>query len=84
MTQTNLPPPPPALWAPRTRNLLNRWLTRMDRRKARHLAGANQTAVDWYWHRAYTEWWHAHGWHEGARTPDQAWNDMMRSRKGTP
>jgi hypothetical protein len=54
----------------------------MDRRKARKLALINQTVVDVAWRRDYEAWWMTHGWQVGARTPEQAWDDLNRSRGG--
>jgi hypothetical protein len=75
-------PPTPVLWAPRFRKHLMRWLTSMDRRKAKRLAAINQTALDAQWRQAYDEWWFEHGWAEGAMTPDQAWQWVLDSRQG--
>ena len=80
-----LPDPAPILWAPRLRHWLNRWLTRMDRRKARRLAADQQTAVDFQWRAAYTRWWNEHGWQYGAPLPEQAFHQMRAARaEGRP
>ena len=73
-------PPPIALWAPRLRRWLTRFLSYMDRRTARRLADSHQTYLDHAWRTAYTEWWNDHGWLEGAPTPEQAWQWLHTHR----
>ena len=77
---TVLPPPTPAVWAPRFRALLARLLLRLDRRKARILARKGITIHDVAWREAYREWWFADGWKEGAKPPKDVWDDLIRQR----
>ena len=83
-TMNTLPPPAPPVWAPRFRKWLNRWLTAMDRRKARQLAGSNQSVLDIQWKARYREWWDAGGWATGAAPPDEAYWTMIRHRRSAP
>lgn len=81
---STLPPPIPPIWAPRFRTYLNRFFHWMDRRKLRKLARIHQTAVDWAWRRDYVAWWNTVGWQRGAATPEQAWDDLLRTRRTPP
>lgn len=86
MTQTlpppqPLPPPLPALWAPKTRHGLMKALGWLDRRKASH--GRLQTALkaDAQWREDYLAWFIAYGWQQGAAHPADAWAQVIRSRR---
>jgi len=78
---TALPPPPPAVWAPRFRAWLNRRFTALDRRKVRILASHGQNVVDFHWRRQYAAWWNEHGWQTGAPTADEAYTNLIESRR---
>lgn len=77
---STLPPPPPVLWAPRFRRRLQRFLVRMDRRKARHLLAQSRSAAEVFWQREYAVWWDNHGWAQGAPTAEQALRDLRAHR----
>jgi len=79
---TPLRPPTPVLWAPKFRTHLMKWLTRMDRRKARQMAAKNQSIVDAQWRAAYDAWWMDVGWMEAAMTPQDAWRYVLDVREG--
>ena len=76
-----LPPPQPALWAPRARGALARFCAWQDRRLARNLSARWLEQQDRRWLEAYEQWWMEHGWLEGAETPAVAWRKLRASRR---
>jgi len=69
------------VWAPRFRAWLNRRFTALDRRKVRILAAKGQNLIDWQWKRQYAEWWNAYGWQIGAPSADEAYTNLIESRR---
>ena len=77
----NLPPPSPALWAPRLRRLLAMFLAAQDRRLARKLSRRWIEQQDERWRQSYTAWWCEHGWQQGADPPDLAARKLRSIRR---
>jgi hypothetical protein len=78
---TPWPPPTPALWAPRARRWLRRFLTAMDRRKSLRLQARALRAADVEWRRRYEAWWEDHGWQTAAPTPEDAYAQVIAARR---